>query len=100
MNGSWLALNAGSPGERSIRMAMFIMSANTSGIVGSQLFQAKDAPLYHTGWRVIVALISLGVVFAIFNIVQYWISNKRIDAKNRELDLNGVSGKRFKRYYT
>ncbi|SPJ83876.1 related to nicotinamide mononucleotide permease [Fusarium torulosum] len=38
LNGSWMALNAGSAGERSITMAILIMSANTSGIIGSQLF--------------------------------------------------------------
>ncbi|KAH8808667.1 alternative sulfate transporter [Xylogone sp. PMI_703] len=100
VNGSWLALNARSPGERSIRMAMFIMSANCSGIVGSQLFQAKDAPKYHTGWTVIVCLVSTGIVFAIFNVIQYWISNKRIDAKNREGGVTEGSEKQLKRYYT
>lgn len=74
-------------------MAVFIMSANCSGIVGSQLFQAKDAPKYRTGWTVIVCLVSAGTAFATFNIVQYWISNKRIDAgkdrKSREALANG-----------
>jgi hypothetical protein len=59
-----------------------VMSANCAGIVGSQLFQAKDAPNYRTGWTVIVCLLSLGIVFATFNIIQYRISNKRIDADN------------------
>ncbi|RFU35018.1 hypothetical protein B7463_g1284, partial [Scytalidium lignicola] len=101
VNGSWLALNARSPGERSIRMAMFIMSANCSGIVGSQLFQAKDAPKYHTGWTVIVCLISTAIIFVSFNIIQYWISNKRIDAKNRgEIGFGENSEKNIRRYYT
>lgn len=38
-NASWIALNAQSPGERSITMALLVMSANTSGIMGSQFFQ-------------------------------------------------------------
>lgn len=77
LNGSWLALNAHSAGERSITMAMFIMAANASGIVGNQLFQAKDKPRYHTGWTVIVCLISVGVVFCAFANVQYKILNRR-----------------------
>lgn len=77
LNGSWLALNAHSAGERSITMAMFIMAANASGIVGNQLFQAKDEPRYHTGWTVIVCLISVGVVFCAFANVQYKVLNRR-----------------------
>jgi hypothetical protein len=61
-------------------MAMFIMFANCSGIVGSQLFQAKDAPKYRTGWTIVVCLISTAIVFATSNVIRYWISNKRIDA--------------------
>jgi len=72
-------------GERSIRMAMFIMSANCSGIVGSQLFQAMVAPKYRTGWTMIVCLISTAIVIATFNIIQYWISNKRIDASRESM---------------
>jgi hypothetical protein len=76
------------------------MSANCSGIVGSQLFQAKDAPHYRTGWTVIVSLISTGVALAAFNIVQYWISNKRLDKKSIGSEQeNGEYEKEQKRYY-
>jgi MFS family permease len=90
VNGSWLAINAKSPGERSLRMAMFIMSANCSGIVGSQLFQANDKPKYHTGWTVIVSLVSVGILLASGNLIQYWISNKKISAENAEKQRQGV----------
>ncbi|EAQ93102.1 hypothetical protein CHGG_01337 [Chaetomium globosum CBS 148.51] len=76
VHGSWLALNAKTAGERSITMALFIMSANLSGIIGSQLFQATDAPLYKTGWTVILVLVSLGVVMSIAANVQYWVLNR------------------------
>ncbi|KAG7128384.1 hypothetical protein HYQ45_011968 [Verticillium longisporum] len=36
INGSWLALNAKTAGERSITMALHIMAANCSGIIGKQ----------------------------------------------------------------
>lgn len=39
INGSWMALNARSTGERSITMAILIMAANAGGIMGSQFFQ-------------------------------------------------------------
>lgn len=57
-------------------MAMLIMCANIAGIVGSQLFQAQDAPLYRTGFTVIVAFLSAAVVLATLANVQYWLLNK------------------------
>ncbi|KAF4457742.1 hypothetical protein F53441_366 [Fusarium austroafricanum] len=77
LNGSWMSLNAGSAGERSITMAILIMSANTSGIIGSQLFQEHDAPLYKTGWTAIMALASVGFVMAIIANLQYFFLNGR-----------------------
>ena len=76
MNGSWLALNAKTAGERSITMAVFIMGANISGIIGSQIFQAEDAPLYKTGWTVILVLVSLALLMSIVANLQYWLLNR------------------------
>ncbi|KAK1833850.1 hypothetical protein QBC39DRAFT_424607 [Podospora conica] len=76
-NGSWMALNAPTAGERSLTMAVLIMSANTAGIVGSQLFQQADRPLYRTGWTVIVALVSLALVASVAANAQYYFLNKR-----------------------
>ncbi|CAM1508045.1 Fc.00g048930.m01.CDS01 [Cosmosporella sp. VM-42] len=76
-NGSWMALNAGSAGERSITMAILIMSANTAGIIGSQLFQQEDGPLYRTGWTVILALVSVSLVSSIIANAQYFFLNGR-----------------------
>ncbi|CRK21379.1 hypothetical protein BN1723_012369 [Verticillium longisporum] len=81
LNGSWMSLNAKSAGERSITFAILIMSANSSGIVGGQLFQQEDAPLYRTGWSVIIALVSLAVVSSTVSNIQYWVLNRR-NAKN------------------
>ncbi|KAF7551472.1 hypothetical protein G7Z17_g4976 [Cylindrodendrum hubeiense] len=77
VNSSWVALNAGTPGERSISMAIMIMSANTGGIIGSQIFQAKDGPLYPVGWSVILGLVTLGVICSFLANLQYFIMNGR-----------------------
>lgn len=58
-------------------MAIIIMSANTGGIVGSQIFQAKDGPLYPVGWSVILALVTLGLVASVVANLQYFILNGR-----------------------
>jgi hypothetical protein len=71
-----VALNARTAGERSVTMAMFIMAANISGIIGSQLFQAEDAPLYRTGWTVGLALVSTAFFLAFVANMQYWLLNR------------------------
>ncbi|KAK0624602.1 major facilitator superfamily domain-containing protein [Bombardia bombarda] len=81
VNGSWMALNCKSAGERSITMAIFIMAANTSGIIGSQLFQPTDAPLYKKGWTVILALETVALVMAVVAILQYYVLNRRQSRK-------------------
>ncbi|KAL1984909.1 hypothetical protein VTN96DRAFT_8568 [Rasamsonia emersonii] len=86
VNGSWMALNARTAGERSITLAIFIMAANSSGIVGSQLFQASDAPLYRVGWTTIIALASVALFFSVFAVVQYWVLNRWGEGRSGEID--------------
>lgn len=71
-------MNARSAGERSITMAIFIMSANTSGIVGSQLFQSQDGPYYPVGWSVIVALVSVSLAATVVANAQYRLLNQKL----------------------
>lgn len=78
-----MALNARSAGERSVTMAMFIMAANASGIIGGQVFQAGDKPKYLVGWSVIVALISVGLVFCAFANLQYIWANRKGEGKRK-----------------
>lgn len=85
INGSWMALNAKSSGERSVTLAIMIMSANTAGIIGSQFFQASDAPLYPIGWTLIVALVSVCFFCAIWANLQYWYLNRREAKKGSTL---------------
>ena len=74
-------MNARSAGERSITLAIFIMSANTSGIIGSQLFQAKDGPLYPVGWSAIVGLASTALFMTVVANAQYRLLNRRLKRK-------------------
>ncbi|CAH0023578.1 unnamed protein product [Clonostachys rhizophaga] len=77
VNGSWLSLNAKTPGERSVTMAIHIMSANCAGIVGGQLFRSEDKPLYRNGWTVIVCLSAASVAFALVANAVYYLGNQR-----------------------
>ncbi len=71
-----MALNARNAAERSITLATFVMAANVAGIIGSQIFQAQDSPLYQTGWTVIVGLVSGALVMSIIANAQYWLLNR------------------------
>lgn len=57
-------------------MAIFIIGANISGIIGGQIFQAEDAPMYRTAWTVIISLASLALAMSVFANVQYWLLNR------------------------
>lgn len=77
INGSWMALNARSTGERSITMAILIMSANAAGIAGSQFFQASDAPNYEHGFTIILSMVSVALFAMVWANVQYIVINRR-----------------------
>lgn len=76
-NGSWMALNAQSAGERSVTLAVMIMSANTAGIIGSQLFREDDGPLYRNGWGAILGLVTVALVTTVAANVMYMVLNRR-----------------------
>ncbi|CAI4212299.1 unnamed protein product [Parascedosporium putredinis] len=82
VNGSWLALNAKSAGERSVTLAIHIMSANCAGIVGKQLFRSEDSPLYVNGFTIIVGLTSAAVVLSGLANLQYFLLNGRKFARS------------------
>ena len=85
VNSSWVASNAKSAGERSVTLAIMIMAANCGGIVGSQLFQAADKPLYYTGWTVIVSLVSMGLLMATLANVQYRLANRLLKRSGKKV---------------
>lgn len=63
--------------DKGFTMAVLIMSANTSGIIGSQIFQQQDRPLYRTGWTIIIALVSFSLVMSVVANIQYRWLNRR-----------------------
>ncbi|CAK7229800.1 hypothetical protein SCUCBS95973_007350 [Sporothrix curviconia] len=87
VHGSWMAINARTPAERSIRMALFIMAANCAGIVGGQLFRSDDLPYYHRGWTIAVAFMAFSVAVTLALLVLYAIANRKIQ---KEADRGGA----------
>jgi len=62
------------------------MSANLSGVCGAQIFRAEDAPLYRKGELAITLLTAAGWTITIFQGVQYYFSNRRLDKIYGEVD--------------
>ncbi|KAH7123254.1 major facilitator superfamily domain-containing protein [Dactylonectria estremocensis] len=77
VNGAWLSLNAKTPGERSVTLAIHIMAANCSGLIGKQLFRSEDAPLYPKGFTIIVGITAAAVVLSMIANLQYYLGNGR-----------------------
>ncbi|KAF7542388.1 hypothetical protein G7Z17_g11615 [Cylindrodendrum hubeiense] len=77
LNSSWMSLNSKSSAERSINMAVVIMSASCAGIVGPQLFRQDDAPDYKKGWTIIVGLSVAAIITSIAAMLQYYFLNGR-----------------------
>jgi hypothetical protein len=60
------------------------MAANSGALVGSQLLRGDDAPFYRRGFKVCVCLVSLGLLAAISQHLQYRLSNLRVQKHRNE----------------
>ncbi|KAG0646065.1 MFS transporter prlL [Hyphodiscus hymeniophilus] len=74
---TWVQLNCKDSGERSIAVAMWVMSAISGLMVGTQYFQAGDAPRYQTGLRTMIIMVSVGIATALVQEVVYFAHNRR-----------------------
>jgi hypothetical protein len=60
------------------------MAANSGALMGSQLLRGDDAPLYRRGFKICVCLVSLGLLVSILQHLQYRLSNRRIQGRTKE----------------
>ncbi|KAF2642678.1 MFS general substrate transporter [Massarina eburnea CBS 473.64] len=79
VHNSWVQLNCKESGERSISIAMWVMSAITGLMVGTQYFRGDDAPFYYKGLRTMICMVSVGIFFAGLQwaVYQWW--NRRVE---------------------
>ncbi|KAI0147162.1 inner membrane transporter yfaV [Xylariaceae sp. FL1272] len=78
VHNSWVQLNCNDPRERSISIAMWVMSAITGLMVGTQYFQGNDGPFYNNGLRIMIIMVAVGMVFALLQIGIYRVHNRRV----------------------
>ncbi|KAF2008684.1 MFS general substrate transporter [Aaosphaeria arxii CBS 175.79] len=84
IHNSWVQLNCQDPRERSISIAMWVMSAISGLMVGTQYYRADDLPFYNKGLRTQIIMVSIGMFFAIVQEAVYLRYNKKALKKHQE----------------
>ncbi|KAH8905732.1 inner membrane transporter yfaV [Coniochaeta sp. PMI_546] len=79
VHNTWLQLNCREPEERSISIAMWVMSANTGMMVGTWYYRADDKPsFYNNGLRTQIIMVGVGFLAALVQEVLYRVHNRRV----------------------
>ncbi|KAF2786946.1 MFS general substrate transporter [Melanomma pulvis-pyrius CBS 109.77] len=84
VHNSWVQLNCKDPRERSISIAMWVMSAISGLMAGTQYFRADDLPFYSKGLRTMIILVAGGMFFAIVQEVVYLRYNNKALKRHKE----------------
>ena len=74
----WYVMNLKGHVERSIGTAWMIGFGNCGGFLATFTFQTKDAPLYHTGYSICIAMACVGALAAASYGGIIFLKNKRI----------------------
>ncbi|KAL2060788.1 hypothetical protein VTL71DRAFT_8840 [Oculimacula yallundae] len=95
VHNTWLQLNCESPEERSVAIALFVMSSITGLMYGTQYFQANDRPLYHNGLETMIGVVSAGAALVLVQEFIYWKWNRKAieTAAPDNEDANSGNGK-------
>ncbi|KAA8628240.1 hypothetical protein SMACR_09238 [Sordaria macrospora] len=80
VHNTWVQLNCRGEGERSVGIAMWVMSAITGLMAGTQFYRAGDGPFYEKGLLIQICMVSAGIFFAAMQIVIYVVHNRRVVA--------------------
>ncbi|KFY93212.1 hypothetical protein V500_03825 [Pseudogymnoascus sp. VKM F-4518 (FW-2643)] len=93
---TWLQLNCHDPAERSISIALWVMSAISGLMYGTQYFQEKDLPLYSRGLEIMIGVSVAGLVLAGVQILIYTAYNRKTkELKERGLIVEGESTSKY-----
>jgi predicted MFS family arabinose efflux permease len=84
VHNSWVQLNCQDPRERSISIAMWVMSAISGLMAGTQYFRADDLPFYRKGLRTMIVLVGVGILFAGVQEMVYLRYNRKVEKKYKE----------------
>ncbi|KAF2664492.1 hypothetical protein BT63DRAFT_429260 [Microthyrium microscopicum] len=74
---SWVQLNCQDARERSIAISMWVMSAISGWMVGTQYFRAGNLPLNENGLRTMIIMVYVGIALALIQQIIYYTHNNR-----------------------
>ena len=74
----WYLMNLQGHAQRSIGSAWMISFGNTGGIVATFTFLKKDAPLYHTGYSICMAVTVVGAAACSLYGALIWRERRRV----------------------
>ena len=80
----WYVMNLRGHVERSVGTAWMIGFGNIGGIVATFSFLAADAPLYHKGYSICMAMTVIGLAAALAYAGLVWLENKKIRASGEK----------------
>ncbi|KAH8647377.1 major facilitator superfamily domain-containing protein [Xylariales sp. PMI_506] len=90
---SWLANNLAPSSKRAVGLALLISVGNMGGIMGSNIYLARETPKYPTGFGMSLAMLCIGITSAVILRLAYARENKRRDALVAELGVQGIKEK-------
>lgn len=77
---SWIANSLAPSSKRAVGMALLISVGNMGGIMGSNIYLAREAPVYHTGFGVSLAMCVAAIIMTLVLRWAYNKENKKRDA--------------------
>jgi MFS family permease len=78
VHNSWVQLSCSYARERSISIAMWVMSAISGLMVGTQYYRADDVPFYSNGMRIQIIMVAIRMLFAIMQEGVYIVHNRKV----------------------
>ncbi|PKY02021.1 MFS general substrate transporter [Aspergillus campestris IBT 28561] len=78
IHNAWIQMNCRCRAERSVSVAMFVMTATGGLMAGTQIFRGDEAStLYPRGVLIMIALVLVGLVLTGVQVLVYMLSNRR-----------------------
>ena len=75
----WYLMNLSGHKERALGSAWMISCGNIGGIVATFAFLKQDAPAYHTGYSILMAMAALGLTATVLYAGLIWRERSRVD---------------------
>ncbi|PQE08513.1 nicotinamide mononucleotide permease protein [Rutstroemia sp. NJR-2017a BBW] len=79
LNVAWLQANQPTPRRRAIAVALYMAMTNLSAVPASHIFQARDKPYYHDGFKILFIMAAMAIALMVAMRGAYMWLNGRIE---------------------